>query len=237
MKRLTMLILAVCILLTGCMLPENESAPETTAPSEPTSQSESVPQTETIPQTEAAQSRKIHPLSDITMEDLTDAILAVSIAEGAVYADDKGTVYMDLKIYAYDRYDMVDIASLQVGDILVRHSGETEVISKEKNELGTLFINGGFDNDGFDLGTDDSGIFYEVGFNDSRNWYESGEATIAVSADFLCTDSSDPDLGEVTFTASSFINGEVANFDFTPYNTTIRIEGGEIVEMIRHYVP
>jgi hypothetical protein len=52
---------------------------------------------------------------------------------------------MELKIYTYDKYDMVDIARLKVGDTVVRHSGEVKIISKEKNETGTISINGGFD--------------------------------------------------------------------------------------------
>ena len=47
---------------------------------------------------------------------------------------------MNLKIYTYDKYDMVDISILKVGDTIVRHSGEVKVISKEKNETGTLSI-------------------------------------------------------------------------------------------------
>ena len=69
---------------------------------------------------------------------------------------------------------MVDIANLKVGDTVVRHSGEVKVISKEKNEAGTISINGGLENGGFDLVTDDGGVFYETGFNDVKNWCEIG---------------------------------------------------------------
>lgn len=181
--------------------------------------------------------RVIHPLPDTTMENLTDAILSVSLAEGDAYVDDTGKMQMRLTIYSYDRYDMVDIAGLEVGDTFVRHSGEVEVISKEQNEAGTLFINGGLDNGGFDLVTDECGIFYEMGYNDHKNWYPVGEATIRVSADFEGLDRADPDLGEIVIYPGDFLIGAVTNYDFTPYNTTIRVEGGQIVEMIRRYIP
>ena len=106
------------------------------------------------------------------------------------YVDDNGRMQMDLKIYTYDTYDMVDIANLKVGDTVVRHYGEVKVVSKEQSETGTISINGGLENGGFDLVTDDCGIFYETGFNDVKNWYEIGEATIRVSVDFKGIDNS-----------------------------------------------
>ena len=88
-----------------------------------------------------------------------------------------------------------------------------------------------------DLVTDDSGIFYEAGFNDHKSWYAAGNATIRVSVDFIFTDNADPEQGEVIFYPGSFLIGEVTSYDFTPYNTTIRIEDGQIVEMNRRYIP
>ncbi len=144
---------------------------------------------------------------------------------------------MNLKIYTYDKYDMVDIANLKVGDTVVRHSGEVKVISKEQNEAGTIYINGGLENGGFDLVTDDCGIFYETGFNDVKDWYEIGEATIRVSADFKGIDNADLEQGEVIIYPGDFLIGAVTNYDFTPYNTTIRVEDGQIVEMNRVFIP
>ena len=207
MKRITTLWIVLCLLLAGCAGYRTE------------------------------ETRRIMPLPDTTMENLTDAILSVSLEEGDAYVDDTGKMQMDLKIYSYDRYDMVDIAELKVGDTLVRHSGEVKVISKEQGENGRIYINGGLENEGFDLVTDDSGIFYEMGFNDVRNWYPVGEATIRVSADFRGVDRADLDLGEIVIYPGDFLIGAVTNYDFTPYNTTIRVEEGQIVEMTRRYVP
>ncbi len=179
----------------------------------------------------------ITPIPDTTMENLTDAILSVSLEKGDAYVDDSGIMQMDLHIYTYDKYDMVDIANLKVGDIIVRHSGKVEVISKEQNEAGTVYINGGLEMGGFDLVTDDCGIFYERGFNDSKNWYEVGEATIRVSVDFKGIDNADLERGEFILYPGSFLIDEVTNYNFTPYNTTIRVEEGQIVEMNRVYIP
>lgn len=207
MKKISVIFTALFLLLAGCASAQTDSA------------------------------QKTNPLPDATMENLMDAILSVSLAEGDAYVDETGKMQMDLKIYSYDCYDMVDISNLKVGDTLVKHSGKVQVTSIEQNDAGTVYINGGLDNGGFDLVTDDCGVFYEMGYNDHKNWYQVGEATIRVSADFKGSDCADPELGEVVIYPGDFLVDAVTNYDFTPYNTTIRIEGGQIVEMNRRYIP
>ena len=234
MKRMSLFLLIVCLLLAGCTVSQKANIVPTTEGSAETAALGTEDATFTV-QTESTQI--IAPLPDMTMENLTDSILSVSLAEGDAYVDDTGKMQMDLKIYSYDQYDMVDIANLKVGDTLIRHSGEVEVISLEQNESGRIFINGGLDNGGFELVTDEHGIFYEMGYNDHKNWYQIGEATIRVSADFKGIDRADLELGEVIIYPGDFLISAVTNYDFTPYNTTIRVEGGQIIEMNRRYIP
>ena len=219
MKQTIFIFLVICLLLTGCA-----DSPEPGA----------------VPATDAVQpesSRIILPLPDTSMENMTDAILSVSLEEGDAYVDDTGKMQMDVTIYTHDKYDMLDISKLKVGDIIVTHAGEVEITSLEQKESGTICINGGLEGGGFDLATDESGVFYEVGFNDAKNWYEVGEATIRVSVDFKGYDNADPDKGEVIIYPGDFLTEGVVNYDFTPFNTTIRVEAGQIVEMNRVYVP
>ena len=225
MKKLFLMMAVLCLLLAGCGQTKQNDSAETEAPEQPVVE----------PSADAAAT--IYPLPDSTMENLTDAILSVSLEEGDAYVDDTGKMQMDVKIYTYDKYDMVDVSALKEGDIMVTHAGDVEVTSIERSESGIIYINGGLEEGGFDLVTDDSGIFFETGFNDARNWYEVGEATIRVSVDFVGYDCSDPDQGEVIFYPGSFLVGEVSDYNFTPYNTTIRVEAGQIVELTRRYVP
>ena len=76
------------------------------------------------------------------------------------------------------------------------------------------------ENGGFDFVTDDCGIFYEIGFNDTKNWYEVGEATIRVSADFKGIDSADMELGEVIIYPGDFLIGAVTNYNFNQTNNS-----------------
>ena len=179
----------------------------------------------------------VYPLPDATMENLTDAILSVSLEEGDVYLDDTGKLQMNVTIYTYDAYDLVEIALLQVGDRIVTHAGEVDIISIRHLPGGTIAINGGWEEDGLTLMTDDSGFYYAIGANDAKSWYEIGKATIRVSVDFQGYDQSDFEMGEVVFYPGSFLVNEVTNYDFTPYNTTIRIEEGQVVELHRMYMP
>ena len=123
MKKWILLIMAVCLVLTGCGKSEQGSEANTeqgsTAAAE---QGNEAP-------AEQEEDRTISPLPDSTMENLTDAILSVSLEEGGAYVDDTGKMQMDLKIYTYDRYDQVDIAGLKEGDTIVTHGGEVKVTS------------------------------------------------------------------------------------------------------------
>ena len=138
MKKLIVFFIVLCLLLAGCSS-ESPVPAETTVPVV----TEASEDTVAIEPTEAA--RIIIPLPDTTMENLTDAILSVSLEEGGAYVDDTGKMQMDLKIYTYDKYDMVDIANLKVGDILFGHTRDVTVTSIERNDAGTVFINGGLD--------------------------------------------------------------------------------------------
>ena len=233
-KKIIVLWMVFCLLLTGCAASQKENG-ENEIPSD-IAASKAMVSSDTDSTEQPEETHTITPLPDTTMENLSDAILSISLDEGDAYVDDSGRMQMDLKIYTYDKYDMVDIANLKAGDTVVRHSGEVKVVSKEQSETGTISINGGLENGGFDLVTDDCGIFYETGFNDVKNWYEIGEATIRVSVDFKGIDNADLEQGEVIIYPGDFLIGAVTNYDFTPYNTTIRVEDGQIVEMNRVFI-
>lgn len=233
-KKIIISLIVFCLLLAGCSVSHADSTEDPT----PAGGKSSVAAEENVVNTEPAEdARTVTPLPDTTMENLTDAILSVSLGAGNTYVDEDGHTQMELKIYTYDQYDMVDISGLRVGDTVVRHFGEVKVIAKEQDAAGTVYINGGLDNGGFNLVADDSGTFYEIGYNDAKSWYQVGKATLRVSDDFKGTDHADPEQGEVMIHTEDFLTDAVTNYDFTPHNTTIRVEAGQIVEMNRVFTP
>ena len=246
MKKILFFILAIVFLFIGCSKVEGQTESEimteekecVDALNEEIVVSETVAYQEDYVNPEQEEPAvKVYPILDTTMENLSDAVLSISLEEGGAYVDDTGKMQMDVKLYTYDKYDMCDISMLKVGDILVTHAGEVMLNSFEHNANGAILVNGGLVEGGFDLVTDDSGCFYERGHNDVKNWYEIGKATIRVSVDFKFYDSSNLEQGEILFYPGSFLIGEVKNYDFTPYNTTIRVENSQIVEMHRVYIP
>lgn len=220
MKKIVLGLLAVCCLLTGC----KSAAPEAS----------------TASQTEAATATTvIAPLTE-TMElsRLDNCTVAVSLKEGDAYVDDTGAMQMKVTVYTYDRYDPVDIAALKEGDILVIGGQEVPVVSAARDAYGAVLINGGYDAGGYELRTDEDGTFHETGPNDAFAYHSLGEATVRVSPDFVYTDGSDPEKGEVIYYPGDFlVEGTGIDYGFTPYDTSIVIENGQVIAMNRVYRP
>ena len=177
----------------------------------------------------------ISPLpSTIDMTALDNCTLAVSFEEGDAYVDDTGKMQLKVTVYDYELFDMVDIANLKEGDTIVIQGNEVVVETMETLESGLLFINGGMEEGGYDLWHDESGVYFEHGFNDAKAYQPIGEATIRVSVDFEGTNES----GEVIYYPGSFLtdyHGVV--YDFTPYNTTIVVEDGQVLHMTHIFTP
>ena len=230
MKKYILFLLILCMILSGCSTSQEKHPEENTK----TPNAETVEEESSVTEEDSS---TVYPLPDFTMDNLENATFSISLEEGDAYVDDTGIMRMDVKVYTYDLFDMVDIARLKAGDILVTHSGEVMVSSVERNAYGTVLINGGLDEGGIDLFTNDDGVYFECGYSDIKNWYEVGEVTLRVSADLEFRDSIDLDKGEQIYYAGSFLVGEVTDYHFTPHNTTVRTENGQIVSMERVYTP
>ena len=215
-----------------------EEAPEVTEET-PEVTKEDVSETDAPEEIEGTERAIISPLpSTIDMDAPDNCTLAVSFEKGDAYVDDTGKMQLDVTVYTYDLYDMVDIANLKEGDIIVIQGTEVLVKSVEISESGSLCINGGLDNGGYDLWHDESGVYFERGYSDVKSYYAMGETTIRVSTDFKFVDSSDLDQGEVTYYPGDFLTDNAGIlYNFTPNNTSIVVENGQIIYMTRVYTP
>ena len=179
----------------------------------------------------------ISPLpTTIDVNHLEDCTVAVSLEEGGAFIDDAGTMQMKVNVYTYDLYDMVDIAQMKPGDTFSRYQESVQIVSLEQHDNGNISINGGLDVGGYELRTDDGTTYYETAYSDFKNYYEIGEVTLPVSADFVYTDAIDLDNEAVTYNFSDLMEGGLDYF-FTPHNTKLVIEGGNVVAMERVYTP
>lgn len=233
MKKRLLPIIVCCCLLTACA--PSHTAEPTTQPAPETTQA---PVTETTAATEpTAAPVQVSPLpAGIDLNSLDNCTLAVSLKEGDAYVDDEGAMQMKLTVYTYDRYDMVDIAQLKDGDVLTIDGQEVAVASVERSEQSGVLVNGGLENGGYTLRTEEDGTFFVSLENDAKSWHALGEATIRVSQDFLFTDNAQQP--PVTYYPGDFlVEGTGIDYDFTPNNTTVTIENGRIIAMNRVYVP
>lgn len=215
MRKFTLVIALFCIFLTACTFGVNQEG------------------------NKGEIETKIMPLpSTINVNDLTDSTLAVSLKKGDAYVDDAGIMQMKVTVYDYDLYDMIDISQLKEGDIIVIGKKDVIISSLERSSAGTVIINGGLEQGGYELATNESGVFYEIGYNDAKSYYSVGEATIRVSTDFEYYDKSDLDSEEKYYYPGDFLSDKAGiEYNFTPYNTSIVIQDGQIIAMKRVYVP
>ena len=239
MKKIVILLM-FCCLFAGCGSKEETNGNVSEQPKVTVGAAEETKKEEVKEETETAKETKvISPLpTTIDMNALDSCTLAVSFEKGDAYVDETGAMQLNVTVYTYDLYDMVDIATLNVGDTIVIQGNEVLVESLETLASGLLFINGGMENGGYDFWHDDSGVYFENGFNDVKSYYPLGKATIRVSADFEFVDSSDLEKGAVTYYPGDFLTDNAGIlYNFSPNNTSIVVEGGQVIRMTRIYTP
>ena len=181
----------------------------------------------------------INPLPEtLDVNALDNCTVAVSLEKGDAYVDDSGKMVMNLTVYSYELYDMVDIASLKENDVIVRRNEEVTITELERTDSGLVRINGGEENGGFDLVSNDNTVYYETGMNDIKAYYELGKVILPVSVDFRYIDESEPEKEAKTYYPGDFLTDYAGlEYNFTPNNTTIVIEDGVIIRMNKVYMP
>ena len=181
----------------------------------------------------------ISPLPEtIDINALDNCTVAISLEKGGAYVNDSGKMVMDVTVYSYELYDIVDIASLKENDVILRKNEEVNVTEIERLETGLVRINGGEENGGFDLVSNDSTVYYESGMNDIKAYYELGSVTLTVSDEFEYVDESDLDADAKKYFAGDFLKDDAGiEYNFSPNNTSIVIENGTIIKMNKTYMP
>lgn len=240
-KIIALTLSTVCILsLVGCGAKNVETKPNTTeseiVETNPSTDNNEQPTEST--ETEETTNTILPLPSTINLEALEDSSLAVSFGKEDIHKNEDESITIDLTIYAYDMYDMVDIANLKEGDMISINGEDVEINSIEEEENGAILINGGIDNDGFTLATDDSTICHLFDYNDAKVYNEVGKVSLKLAKDFAMNDSSDLDNPDATYTAEDLLKEESDfNFIFTPNDTTAQIANNEIVSITRIFTP
>ena len=132
--------------------------------------------------------------------------------------------------------DQVDIAQLAVGDTIVV-DGKDMVVTSREDENGFVTINGGLEQGGVDLTSDDSGVYYAVGLDDTKSYHELGKVTVPVAEGFVLTDNADLEHPDETYAAANLAELAASEPGFTANNTLATIEHGELTVLARSYTP
>ena len=230
MKKALAILLALSVLaLSACAAKQANSDTQKDSDTAETEQQPDSAQT-------AQETKRIEPLPEsLDLNALTDATVASSFGAEDISEKD-GKTELTLTVYDYDVYDMVDIAQLAVGDTIVV-DGKDMVVASREDKDGFVTINGGLEQGGVDLTSDDSGVYYAVGMDDAKSYHELGRITVPVAEGFVLTDNSDPEHPDETYTASDLAKLAGEGVGFTAGNTQATIEHGELTVLARSYTP
>ena len=128
-------LLCLTVALSGCSGKSNNTSTsaaseETQAVTEPSSENWK----ETEPVTDVERTGVvIKPLPmAVDIANLDECTVAASLEEGDFYLDDDGKAQMKFTVYDYDVYDLVDIANIAAGDVIVLHGDDVVVNSVER---------------------------------------------------------------------------------------------------------
>ena len=181
----------------------------------------------------------IYPMTEnFYINSLDDCMVAVSFDKDDVHLDESGKTVMGVTIYSYEIYDAANVASLKENDVIVRKNEEIKVTEIERLEGGLVRINGGEENGGFDLLSKDNAVYYEIGMNDAKSYYEVGKVTLPVSEEFEYVDKSEVNAKPKYYSFKDFIADDSGiEYNFTPHNTSMVIKSGAIEKMIKVYMP
>ena len=236
MKKALAILLALSVLaLSACAAKQVNSDAQKDVSAETAAPSADPEQTEDAQQS-AQEAKRVEPLPEtLDVNALTDATVAASFGAADISEKD-GKTEITLTVYDYDVYDMVDIAQLAIGDTIVV-DGKDMVVASREDKDGFVTINGGLEQGGVDLTSDDSGVYYAVGMDDAKSYHELGKITVPVAEGFVLTDNSDLEHPDATYAASDLAKLAGESVGFTANNTLATIEHGELPVLARSYTP
>lgn len=169
-------------------------------------------------------------------DEFSNATFAAAFDKEDLVKTDDGTIALTVMIYRYELFNGDDIHALKKGDIIWCLGDEVVIDTVETTESGAVIINGGIENGGRLFKTDDGSIYFEVGMNDAKSYYEIGENQYALAEDFVLTDNSDPDES-VTYTAEEFLALEHGDIGFINANTIVETNDHVITAIERVFIP
>lgn len=169
---------------------------------------------------------------------LSDAMTPVAFTADSLKFAEDGTATMDVDIYVQVMYDAVDVSKLKEGIRFFDAEGNEMQVESVKFKDDTVLINGGLDDGGVTLISIGGGVYMQALAEGYVAVFNCGTATYPVNAECVLIDNADPENQDVTVTLAEMADYLAADtITFNPNNTTLVIEGGEITQIVRNYLP
>lgn len=234
-KRLLVLTTIAVMGLSACSGGSQPAA--TTAPAATEAATEAPDETE-------AEVKPVAPMEcTMDVDNLEDGIYPATLKLDTLSVeevDEENTEIMLMaEIFNADLYDAVEITTLKPGDKVIVYGEEVEV-EKVEDVNGTIQVNGGLDEGGFNFRAGEGGTYKVVGFDDHTSYTSIGEIDIYIDDDTVLIDKSDlenPDGVEVKGAEIAEYLEDAENKEFNHLNTTITFEHGYLTEINRVYIP
>ncbi len=250
MANIIFTVVLLSIILTGCGTATEEltnsvgTQAGTSAETETEASTEAEAETETTAETSApAEKKEVFALNGPLgryqgPEEFDNANFAASFEEADLVKTNDGTFSLTVMICRYEMFSEEEINTLKKGDVIWCLGEEVVVDTIETRTDGAIVINGGIENGGRILKTEDNAVYFEAGMNDRKSYYEIGENTYTLAADFVLTDHSDPENDQsVTYTAEEFLALDHGDAGFINANTMVKTVDGVITAIERRYIP
>lgn len=180
----------------------------------------------------------IIPLDEgIDVNNLTDCELPCTINFDTLKNTDDGMT-VDFEIYTMDLYDAVAMNNMNIGDT-IEVDGENIVVNSIDEKNGVIYVNGGEEEGGAEFISNGGGTYRYFGMDDYATYTNEGTVNLEIGKDASLTDNSNMDEPDgVTVKGSDLYDYfEKSDKYFFWGNTTVRIEDGKVVEIVRKFVP
>lgn len=180
----------------------------------------------------------VNPLaSDVSVDSLTDCTVAASFSVGDF--DWRGG-RLAMTIYNAYRYDAADVARMQVGDTIVYEGKSLPIDSIERRDS-FVIVNGGIEEGGAELTASTGGTYRATTLDDHSVYRVLGKRAVPLAEDFVFIDcrESPTDPSDTIRSGQKAYIEKLRDYkrEFSPLNTRVRIEGGAIKGIHRHWIP
>ena len=147
---------------------------------------------------------------------------------------------LTMKVFSEDIYDAVELQRMESGDTLI-FDGEKIVVESLVNEGDVITVNGGIENGGAWLQSNDGGTYRAFQWDDHSIYSELGTAVLPLSEDFRIVDCGEnpTDPSTILATGQKLYLETLEDWrrTFSPLNTRVVIEDGVITEINRCWIP